>query len=397
MMNNFLGFCIVTDDKGIILNVVADTAHIFDLDTPGTVLYAWFDTPELPKIIDFFILLKNKHLVFNIEANLKTKSGAQHLFYLSGVKFEENRNFIIGQLQDESKSSIFPDMTKISNEQIARIRELEKENIALKSAEAPASNDSIDALSQLNNELINLQRDLIKKNKELEELNNLRNYFLGMAAHDLKNPSAIIIQFADLLEEEPNLEPKVIREVITHISHTARYMYNLVNDLLDYTALESGKIAIQPVPYSLKKLLDTIIKNNEYFGQRKNIALSGICEPVNATVKIDPQRIEQAVNNLISNAFKFSYPNTEVKVIMELKNNNLIISVVDQGQGIPETEIPNLFIPFRPGKVKSTGGEKSTGLGLSLVKKIAEGHGGKVEVISRTGLGSTFRLVIPQD
>ncbi|NLH51891.1 MAG: HAMP domain-containing histidine kinase [Bacteroidales bacterium] len=174
-------------------------------------------------------------------------------------------------------------------------------------------------------------------------------------------------------------------------------MYNLVNDLLNYTALESGKIAIQPVPYSLKKLLDTIIKNNEYFGQRKNIALSGICEPVNATVKIDPQRIEQAVNNLISNAFKFSYPNTKVKVIMELKNDNLIISVVDQGQGIPETEIPNLFIPFRPGKVKSSGGEKSTGLGLSLVKKIAEGHGGKVEVNSKPGLGSTFRLIIPQN
>lgn len=396
-MNKFLGFCIETDDKGIILNVVADTAHIFDIDTPGSVLYAWFDNSELPKIIDFFILLKNKHLAFNVAANLKAKTDLQHLFYFSGVKTGENRNFIIGQLQDESINSIYPDMTRISNEQIARIRELEKENIALKSVEAPKSDDNIDALSQLNNELINLQRDLVKKNKELEELINLKNYFLGMAAHDLKNPSAIIIQFADLLEEEPNLEPKLIREIISHISHTARYMYNLVNDLLDYTASESGKIAIQSVPFSLKKLLDTTLRNNEYFGRRKNIDLSGICKPENATVKIDPQRIEQAVNNLVSNAFKFSHPNTKVKVIMELKNNSLIISVVDQGQGIPETEIPNLFIPFRPGKVKSTEGEKSTGLGLSLVKKITEGHGGKVEVDSRPGMGSTFRLIIPQN
>ncbi len=110
---------------------------------------------------------------------------------------------------------------------------------------------------------------------------------------------------------------------------------------------------------------------------------------------IDPAKINQVLNNLITNAIKFSSPESAVEVSLTKSGDDAIISVKDQGQGIPAKEIDKLFNPFQRTSVRTTGGEDSTGLGLAIVRKIVVGHKGKVWVESEVGVGSTFYVAIP--
>ncbi|HEV2762947.1 MAG TPA: sensor histidine kinase, partial [Pyrinomonadaceae bacterium] len=104
---------------------------------------------------------------------------------------------------------------------------------------------------------------------------------------------------------------------------------------------------------------------------------------------------EQVLNNLISNAVKFSHPQTTVKVHTARREKDVVVAVSDEGQGIPEGEVERLFVPFASLSVKSTGGEQSTGLGLAIARKIIEGHGGRIWVQSEVGVGSTFSFSLP--
>jgi signal transduction histidine kinase len=110
---------------------------------------------------------------------------------------------------------------------------------------------------------------------------------------------------------------------------------------------------------------------------------------------LDRNKIEQVLNNLISNAIKYSYPNTTIRIEVLRQGDFVVTKVIDQGQGIPADELPHVFKPFQKASTKPTAGEKSTGLGLAIVKKIIEGHQGEIGVESEVGKGSTFFFRLP--
>jgi signal transduction histidine kinase len=110
---------------------------------------------------------------------------------------------------------------------------------------------------------------------------------------------------------------------------------------------------------------------------------------------MDPDRINQVVNNLITNAVKFSYPNTVITLRARAEDNTVAISVQDQGQGIPAKDLGKMFTEFGRASVRPTAGEKSTGLGLAIVKRMVEAHGGRIWVESQVGVGSTFTFTLP--
>ena len=112
-------------------------------------------------------------------------------------------------------------------------------------------------------------------------------------------------------------------------------------------------------------------------------------------ISLDRNRISQVINNLITNAIKFSYPETEIALSAVRRGGEVIISVADQGQGIPPDEIPKLFADFTKTSVRPTGGEKSTGLGLAIAKRMVEAHKGRIWVESQVGKGSTFSFTLP--
>ncbi|HEV2705815.1 MAG TPA: HAMP domain-containing sensor histidine kinase [Pyrinomonadaceae bacterium] len=254
-----------------------------------------------------------------------------------------------------------------------------------------------DELARLNNELVTTQRELVKRNVELERLNEIKNQFIGVVAHDLRNPLQVIEGYSQILKNEVLGELSAEQQkVISVIRRNSDFMLKLVTDLLYISKIEAGKLHLELQETDLLTLLEKNVELNRLLAGQKQIDIMVSHEDDIPPLRVDAPKIEQVLNNLISNAVKFSYPQTTVKVHTAKAEQEVVVAVSDEGQGIPEGEIDRLFIPFESLSVKSTGGEQSTGLGLAIARRIIEGHGGRIWVQSEVGVGSTFSFSLPR-
>jgi signal transduction histidine kinase len=173
-------------------------------------------------------------------------------------------------------------------------------------------------------------------------------------------------------------------------------MMNLLNDLLDITTIESGKIDLQPTPVAMRPYLREIEHYHRLLAEHKKIQLiTEVADNLSMAV-FDKERIRQVLNNLLSNAIKFSPIHTVVRLQVHPTPLGIEFSVIDQGQGIRSEEQSRLFGAFQRTSTKPTAGEHSTGLGLSICKKIVELHGGSIGVESEVGRGSRFFFILPR-
>jgi two-component system sensor histidine kinase/response regulator len=251
-------------------------------------------------------------------------------------------------------------------------------------------------LHKAHNDLMEAHHQLEQKNIELEKLNEEKTRFLSVAAHDLRNPLTIIYTTADLITEE--LKEKTSEETIEFlemIKQSSKFMRDLLEELLDVSIIDSGKLSIYLEPVDIIELIRNNVSLNRVIAGRKQITVE--FNPIKGLplFQLDRKKIEQVFNNLISNAIKYSYPQSRVVIDSMCENGNLVISVHDTGQGIPPAEMDKLFKPFPRLSVKTTSGESSTGLGLVIVRKIVEAHNGKVWAESRVKEGTTFNISIP--
>ncbi len=248
----------------------------------------------------------------------------------------------------------------------------------------------------LNNDLSNLTRQLQKKNVQLDQLNQQKNQFLGIAAHDLRSPIASILMFSELVMDSNDYEfSDELREILEMIRSSSHFMLRLLDELLNVVKIESGKLQLNYETICMEKLLQNSININRTLASKKSITIQ-INVPQSLTkISADSIKIEQVLNNLLSNAIKFSNANTTITVEAFSTGKDILISVKDQGQGIPENEQDKLFTPFSNISVKAVDGEKSTGLGLSIVKRIVTGHMGRIWVESQEGKGSSFYFTLP--
>ncbi len=250
---------------------------------------------------------------------------------------------------------------------------------------------------QLLEDLAVKNRELENSNKELVCLNNLKNKFLSIAAHDLRNPLTSIRGLSEILVGEA-FGPLTAEqeEYLTIINTTADEMLSLVNDLLDVSVIESGKLELRPALDSLKDSLEERLKIITVIADRKGIRIEATLAPV-PDVVFDSNRISQVIDNLLSNAIKFSPANSTIHITLAEAGNGVRVSVRDEGPGIPPEERARLFGEFQRLSAQPTAGEKSTGLGLAIVKKIIDAHQGFMEVESEVGLGSIFSFTLPRE
>jgi signal transduction histidine kinase len=255
-------------------------------------------------------------------------------------------------------------------------------------------------LQQANNELEAKVRartwELQEKNIALEEMNTLKNEVLGMAAHDLRSPIGNIHNLAELiLDDDGEMGQEERAEIVSMICNLSQGMMNMLNDLLDITAIESGKIDLQPMPVAMRPYLRETEHYHRLLAERKKIHLiTEVADNIHVAV-FDQARIRQVLNNLLSNAIKFSPMHTVVRLQVYPTPLGIEFSVIDHGQGIRSEELGRLFGAFQRTSAKPTAGEHSTGLGLSICKKIVELHGGSIGVESEVGRGSRFFFVLP--
>lgn len=241
----------------------------------------------------------------------------------------------------------------------------------------------------------NLIADLEEKNQKLRELNDLKNKFLGMAAHDLRNPITAISGYSGLLlTDKKSFSEEKHDEFIGIINKTSQQMSSLVNDMLDISVIESGKLELHLQRGQLGKLIEERIGLIGFTAGKKNIQIHKTIAPI-PEILFDANRIGQVLDNLISNALKFSPPGSTVHVSLERKGDKACVSVKDEGAGIPLDEQSKLFQGFQKTSVRPTSGEKSTGLGLAIAKKMVEAHHGTIGVSSKVGSGSIFSFELP--
>lgn len=245
-------------------------------------------------------------------------------------------------------------------------------------------------------ELEQLTTELRAKNGELARLVEQKNRFLGIAAHDLRNPLGVILGYTELLlSGDAGAVNEEQAEILSVVNSSVDFMLGLINDLLDMSMIQAGALRLDMRPADFGAIVRKNVATNRVVADKKRIALLLREEVKLEPLVIDRRKIEQVLNNLISNAVKYSHPRTTVEIRVAREGDEVVISVKDQGVGIPRSELENLFRPFQKTSARSTAGERSTGLGLAIVRIIVEGHRGRIWVESEVGRGSTFHVSLP--
>jgi two-component system, sensor histidine kinase and response regulator len=240
-----------------------------------------------------------------------------------------------------------------------------------------------------------LVREMADANRDLIELNQLKNRFMGMAAHDLRNPLSGIIGFSELLLAgdfgELSEEQKPI---IERLHATGGRMLNLVNDLLDVSVIESGRLTLRIEPHSLRAMIEEQLKLHRLTADKKQIGLVTDYQTEEVT-EFDRERMMQVFDNLLGNAIKFSPAGSRIGIQLAHHADRIQFSISDQGPGLNEADQAKLFGTFQKLSAQPTAGEKGTGLGLAISQKIVEAHGGTIAVKNRPGGGATFTVDLP--
>lgn len=266
-------------------------------------------------------------------------------------------------------------------------------------ASLEAGGQSVDMwaeLARVNNELATAHRQLARSNAELRWLNEQKNQLLGMAAHDLRNPLAAVLACSGFLLDDRDVLSADHVDLVTSIRQSAETMLALVEDVLDFSAIESGVVRLEPVELSVDALLSEVIEGCRFVAARKDVPIVKAVDPDTPKVVGDRRKLGQVLYNLVTNAIKFSHRKAHVLVTAgPTDDRGVWISVTDHGVGMKSEEIAKLFKPFARVGPTPTGDETSTGLGLAIVSRIVSAHGGTIDVQSRPGGGSTFTVVLP--
>ncbi len=232
--------------------------------------------------------------------------------------------------------------------------------------------------------------------EQLSKANSAKNRFLGMAAHDLRNPLAGIRGLSEFLLDKDLGELSTDQEdLVNNILTASQSMLQLVNELLDMATIESGELKIDRKDTDLIELISKSIYFAKMNADKKGTRIDFNPQTESSHMSVDPDKIKQVVDNLLSNAIKYSPPKSVVSVEFTTSECEHTISVKDQGPGIPEGERDKLFKDFGRLSVQPTGGEKSTGLGLAICRKIVEAHGATVSAQNLPDLGCEFKVTFP--
>jgi PAS domain S-box-containing protein len=233
-----------------------------------------------------------------------------------------------------------------------------------------------------------------EQNARLRKVDDARNQFLAIVSHELRTPLTSIVSFCELIRGEADgLTPEGLR-FLDIIDRNADRLHRLIGDLLMLDRVEAGALPLELEEVSIPEVTAEAVRSLSPGAARQGITIvvsTGDGPPMQA----DPKRLTQVLDNLIANAIKFSHRNGLVRVTASCEGRTWRIDVADSGIGIPPAEADQLFNRFVRGSNARTAGLPGIGLGLSIVKVLAEMHGGRVEVHSVLGLGSTFSVYLP--
>jgi len=233
-----------------------------------------------------------------------------------------------------------------------------------------------------------------QKNKLLSQVEELKGNFISMMSHDLKTPLARIQGMTDVILKDSQPLSSQQREAVDTIRHSGDDLLKFINAILNYSRIESQGVELHMQSRDVNSLLKDVIRKHEFLAKVKRIPIEFESEPL-FPIQVDPELMKQVFSNLIENAIKYSPEESQVRVHSEEKDGKVIVTVVDQGPGIPQDEVNNIFMKFFRSKNAKSSPIKGSGLGLYLAKYFTELHQGRLFVESTYGKGSTFTVELP--
>jgi signal transduction histidine kinase/CheY-like chemotaxis protein len=244
-------------------------------------------------------------------------------------------------------------------------------------------------------ELTRLTRELEEANRRIREADRMKSQFLATMSHELRTPMNSIIGFSEILSERlaDRIEAKHLG-FLMHIHTSGRHLLGIINDILDLSKIEAGKMEIYPEHFAMAPVIDSVCQVMRGMANRTPNLVVDVARDL-PQIETDLAKFKQILFNLLSNAVKFSPPGSPITVKARLRDGNVTVTVRDEGLGIDPAHHEMIFEEFR--QVDSTARREfgGTGLGLALVRKFVELQGGRVSVDSRLGAGSTFSFTLP--
>src|SRR5450631_3009358 len=287
---------------------------------------------------------------------------------------------------DRSLVEIFGSRLSIAFDNVILYQQLHEANTQLE-----------DRVAQRTRALMQANRRLSAQWLRLQRANGFKNEILGTVAHDLKNPLGVILGRTEMLTEliSAGSSRESVTAQIEHIRDAARRLTSMVDHLISDAMADAFDISIRREPVDIAGLVSEVADANQPLAVNKQQTIT-VSAPPNFVTMCDADRMREAIDNLISNAIKYSPIGGKIAVVVTHEQNTTIIRIADEGAGLSPEDLGRLFGRFQRLSAKPTAGESSTGLGLSIVKRIIDMHGGQVTANSGgPGHGSTFTVILP--
>ena len=386
------GIAVVCGHDGIVRSVLSDEIGLTVGNPVGRRLAELVDESSSDKATHFLASAVATGAAFDWELGIRS-GRTLTLYHFAAAATSPDEVTVVAASTRTAVLRYYDELMRINNEQANALRSALK----IRSSDAPSQDVEVyDRMMQLNNELSTVQRELTRKNLELQRSNRFKNQFVGMAAHDLRSPIGAIRSFSSLLlDDEIPVPPAQAREFLERIHTSSEFMLALINDLLDISTIESGHLILDAKEIDCVSIVRSNVELHRLLAEEKRISMTLEIRGVVPKITADARKLEQVLQNLLGNAVKFSSFDTTVFVTVSPHDDGVLIVVADEGPGISEEEIRDLFKPFQRATPRGTAGERSTGLGLAIAKRVVDGHGGRLWCESIIGKGSTFSAWLP--
>lgn len=335
--------------------------------------------PELREMVEAaFQRRKNEFADHRSVIYLRTGSGREVVVLLQAQRELSET--------DRSLVEIFSSRLSIAFDNVILYQQLQDANAQLE-----------DRVAQRTRALMQANRRLSAQWLRLQRANGFKNEILGTVAHDLKNPLGVILGRTEMLKEliSTGASQGGVVAQVDHIRDATKRLTTMVDHLISDAMADAFDITIRREPVDVAALVKEVAEANQPLAVNKQQAIS-VTAPPNIVTMCDTDRIREAIDNLISNAIKYSPIGGRIAVAVSHEGGDTIVRVSDEGAGLSPEDLGRLFGRFQRLSAKPTAGESSTGLGLSIVKRIIDMHGGEVTAESEgPGRGSTFTITLP--
>ena len=404
---HFAAFC---DLSGRIRSVLRDDLGLLDSSLTTALLPVIVTPASSAACFAMLEAVRREHSVYGWLLEVQTESGPVSLHFAGAIQDEQILLIASEDLGDMPGFS--EDLMRVNNEHVATLRRLMKE-----SALRGRSDTQYPALTELNNTVTSLQRQLAARAEQLEKVLREKNFLLGMAAHDLRGPISAIARFAYVINASSQLEGKQ-RAYLDRIGTLCGHMSQLLNGVLSVTAIESGELQLEKDCCELSSVIGGAIECVQPIAETLDVRLEVVAsetpdeppaDPSTETLlespalapgssnscQVDKTRMVQAIANLLENAIKAAPKGTTVAITARVADSMCEITVRDHGPGIPEHRREEIFREF---KTNREGSQRATsfGLGLAITQRIVHEHNGMIRVDCPEDGGTIFHVILPQ-